>query len=256
MNDYPKISVMNAYEIFEDFKNDNISETKIEKYTTGKFLKDTYHSNIIETVIRIGELAENLHLDPNLFNSNFDAKASKLFFQEANIQKQWARDSDFWRWVIFTEYCYGANLVDRRYASSGDKGSAHNKYYQFGRLVDGFFSGIWMRANVIYNENDDDPLKLLEFENLNFWNYVLGGELVTYKNIIRELIKMITRYEIGEGDPQDNNIEIGYRDIFMEIRRRSSNTALDILSEEQANQFLEDLWREKKSWSINNKENI
>ena len=143
MNDYPKISAMHAYEIFEDFKNDNISEAKIEKYTTGKFLNESYHSNIIESVIRVGELAENLHLDPNLFNSSFDAKASKLFFQESKIQKHWARDSDFWRWVVFTELCYGADLVDRRYATSGNKGSALNKYYQFGRLADGFFSSLW-----------------------------------------------------------------------------------------------------------------
>ena len=35
---YPKISIQNAYEIFEDFKNDNISEDKINKHTNGDFL--------------------------------------------------------------------------------------------------------------------------------------------------------------------------------------------------------------------------
>jgi len=250
---YPKISIQNAYEIFEDFKNDNISEDKINKYTKGVFLNSNDKTNILEAVIRLGELAENLHLDPNLNNSKFDAKAAKLFFKESNIQKNWARDPDFWRWVVFTEYSFGASLIDRRFGSIESKGSAFQKYYQFGRISDGFFSNIWIRANSIFKENDDQPFKFLEFEDLNFWNYVLGGELVTYTNVIRSLIKLIDKYNISVGDPQDINTDIGYRDIFMEIRRRSTNTALDVFSEEQAFQFLEDLWGEKYLWSLNNK---
>lgn len=252
-NNYPKISIQNAYEIFEDFKNDNISEDKITKYTTDNFENSNDKTNILEAIIRLGELAENLHLDPNLNNSKFDSKAAKLFFEESNIKKEWARDADFWRWIVFTEYSFGASLIDRRFGSFGSKGSAFKKYYQFGRLSDGFFSGIWMRANAIFNKNDPEPLKSLEFEDLNFWNYILGGELISYKNIIIGLIKLINKHKITVGDPQDTSTPIGYRDIFMEIRRRSSNTALDMFSEDQAFHFLEDLWGEKNSWSINYK---
>lgn len=252
MNHYPKISIQHAYEIFEDFKIDKIDESKINKLTQGEFSNENHKTIILESIYRIGELAENLHLDPTLNNSKFDAKAARLFYEESKIQKDWARDPDFWRWLIFSEYCAGASLIDRRYGSGGIKGSAFNKYYQFGRLSDGFFSSIWMRANAMLCENEADHLKLIEFEDLNFWNYILGGELVSYKNIIRALIKIIDKYKISVGDPKDNNTPIGYRDIFMELRRRSSNTALDLLTEEQAYQFLEDLWEERDYWSLNN----
>lgn len=253
-NDYPRISLKNASDLLIDFKNMKIDENKIKKYTNGKFLNEESNSTIIKTLYRIGELANEINLNPNLNNASFDTKASIILHKEAQINIVWARDPDFWRWIVFTEDNLGASLVDRRYGKNETRGNVIPKYYQFNKLNDGFFSYLWMRANCVYDVNAENPYSYVEFEDLIFWNYILGTELCTHKNLIQALIKFIQLNNIIVGDPQDKTISVGYRDMFMELRRRSNTIALDLFSKDQAYSFLEEIWNEKHLWSKNYKE--
>ena len=53
-----------------------------------------------------------------------------------------------------------ANLIDLRYNNEAP-GSTQNHYYGLGRINQGLLSSLWLRAEIVYDaENESDPYHL------------------------------------------------------------------------------------------------
>lgn len=246
-NNYPIISLTDASDILNSHKKGTITPEEINQKISGDFDDNQITENINNVLHKLIELAESEGLPDSKKFQNFEAQASIVLHSESGIESSWARDAGFWRWVTFGNECTGAILIDLRHGKN-TPGTARDVYYGFGRPNEGFLSFLWMRANSVYTETDKYSL-VTAVNDIDFWwSHVIRIDHGCCKFLVRAFIKFVQKNNISRGNSNNKNVNAGFRDLAKELRRRFPTTAFEMMDDEGAYKFVEELWSEREIW--------
>ena len=159
-------------------------------------------------------------------------------------------DGDFWRWLTFTQAGFGAELVDSRYGGRGDGlAIARPVYYGLRRMKKGMFAKLWMCADAMYVPDAEDPYDGIDYADVDLWDsHVIDIDYGSVAAVARAFVKFVRDGNLPRGKAKDPAAPVGFRDLAKEVRRRHATVALELLSEQDARDWLEGLWRDREAW--------
>lgn len=250
---YPKLNLSDADQLLRIYATGDFNKISkfVESKTLGNFVDESQYQNVEETLIRLHEVAEETGLNRQKNAQEFQMQASIELHESFSKLGTATRDPNFWRWVIFSGDCYGASLVDLRYG--GDlPGSAQSHYYGIGRINQGFISSLWLRAEITYdNKHQDDPYHLTKaILDIDFWwSHAIRLSYPGCRNFAKAFVKFVAENNV----PRGNTSEIGndgFRDLAPELKRRFATTAFEVMDQDTAYKFIENVWLERETWKI------
>lgn len=211
--------------------------------------------DVDEDVVRriLGELSElafTLQEDMGKkWGGEFDSAASKIIHETLKLDNDVAADPGFWRWMTFSNEGVGLNLVDLRYKSPSEPGMARPAYYGMGRVKDSMFGFYWLRANSMkvgqnINYELSSSIKAVDF----WWSHIIRIDFGSVPAFASAFTKFVNDNELPMGNTNDSSIEPGYRNLAPELTRRNATHAYELMSEDEAYQFIQSVWREKGEW--------
>ena len=174
-----------------------------------------------------------------------------MLHEEAAIQEHWARDPGFWVWVTFFNTPGGAYIVDQRFPSKTQtgKGQAEKRHYGLGQLHAGLFAKCWIHAEISIRALGD--YSMLQMTDVDFWDsHVLGVDYGLSTPVAHAFYKLIKEKNIDRVGKSPERF--GYRDLAPELTRRNPTVCYELMDNEVAYIFIENLWGSRSSWSQGN----
>ena len=222
VNEYPKISVSDADYLLRLYSEGNLEGRVSAEKTIGEFPSKSMLQEVQETLMRLFEIAEQVGLADGSTNTKarqqFHSLASVELHQSFSNFQSVAKDPNFWRWVNFYEDALGAALVDLRYGGEAP-GSAPSQYYGIGLNNQGILSSLWLRAELMYDAELNDPYELSKaILDLDFWwSHFIRLRYACCRPLARAFVRFVVDNEIPHG-----NISVlgndGFRDLQPELR--------------------------------------
>ena len=220
----------------------SINQGDLNKFVTLKEGADYKHVedelfNIIDDVL------ERFREKPNGFGGLFDSDASIAVHRYLKIDPVIASDRGFWRWLSFVDGIY--EHIHFRYSKPGSESHVVPKhYYGMGRVHESMFGYLWLRANCVYDSERDDPYEIARIGKVvDLWlSHIIRVDYGSIPALARAFIRFC------ELEKKLSIPEV--RSLAKEVLRRSSTRVMELMTEDECFDFLEELWRERKKWNI------
>ena len=154
-----------------------------------------------------------------------------------------ASDRGFWRWLSFVDGIY--KHIHFRYSKPGsDSLVVLGHYYGMGRVHESMLGYLWLRANCVYDRDRKDPYEIARIGNVvDLW---LSHIIRVDKGSIPAMARAFIRF--CEVEKKLSILQT--RSLAKEVLRRSSTTIMEIMTEDECIDFLEELLKERKKWNI------
>ena len=250
-DNYPRLSLADATQCLSLYQEGTLVADAVQSRTIGSFQNKADLQEVEETLERLFDIATEVDLQGQKNAQEFHTLASIELHQNFSRFGAPLRDPDFWRWVNFTGEAYGANLVDLRYGNE-TPGSAQNHYYGLGRNNQGLLSSLWLRADIVYDaENESDPYHLCKaISDGDFWtSHLIRLNYASCRNMAKAFVKFVFDKEIPRGDTHDKD-NTGFRDLQPELVRRFATISFETMDQDAAYRFVEKVWSERDIWKI------
>lgn len=182
--------------------------------------------------------------------ANFDSQAAAILHRSIELPREVLADSGFWRWATFAFEGLGADLVDLRYSKNGTRGSAPQDRYGMGKIKESMLGYLWLRGNAAYDASREDRYELQKaIEDIDFWvSHILKVDTGSCLNLTKAFAKFTIENQIPRGERKNPDAPPGYRDLAPELKRRSASVWFELMTEDEAYQFVSELWAERASW--------
>jgi hypothetical protein len=235
----------------------------LSEYTAGKLTSESLHSTSSGTfesaasenqlgtaMFRCLELIEIYRADNRIRSGEFDNAIGKLLHEEAGISNDWARDNRFWIWLTFAFDGLGAFIIDSRLGKSDSpRGSAAPHHYGFGPVRKSYFAKCWLHSDISYDVFSD--YRMLTLHDVDFWDsHIMGPDYGFSREISAAFYELVTTENIPRGEPRGANI--GFRQLSKELTRRNATTCYELMTFDEAKNFVKTVWNAKSSWTIEN----
>ena len=180
--------------------------------------------------------------------AEFDSRCAPILHRVLRLPPRIAGDGDFWRWLTFAQGGFGAELVDWRYRGRGD-GVPRPVYYGLQRMKKGMFAKLWMCADAMFVPGAEDPYDGIGYADVDLWDsHVIDIDYGSVAAVARAFVKFVRDEALPRGESKDPAARAGFRDLAKEVRRRHATVALELLSEQDARNWLGELWRDRETW--------
>ena len=202
-----------------------------------------YHHEEDELFEIIEDILEKFRKKPSGFGGRFDSDASIAVHEYLKINPVIASDRGFWRWLSFVDGIY--KHIHFRYSKPGsDSLVVPRHYYGMGRVHESMFGYLWLRANCVYDHDREDPYEIARIGNVvDLWlSHIIRVDYGSIPAMARAFIRFC--------EVEKKLSILRTRSLAKEVLRRSSTRVMEIMTEDECFDFLEELWREKKKWNI------
>ena len=248
MPNYPSLTVSSASELLELYRVGKFTSAEFEKRVTGDFENRNANDRVLDTLFRLLELAEAERIHETKSYQSFEEKAAVLLHSEANLEQDWSRDAGFWRWWTFVEDGVGASIIDARYGNPDSQGTALPEHYGLQGVNAGYLAFLWMRADAVYNPEDNYAL-VSKISDLDFWrSHVVRVDQGCCHALMQAFVSFVSNEDLPRGDANNPDAPAGFRDLAKELRRRFPTVAFELMDRKAANTFVESVWQDRKLW--------
>jgi len=141
-------------------------------------------------------------------------------------------DMDFWTWLAVAKL---SSLVEWRFGTEGRQVKPEN--YGIGKRVENMLFRLWLRADLVKEENTKDPYELARTGDQDLWRSHIIRQ--GYANA-RTITKALLRLQAGRLRAKRLNID-GIRELAKRLRRLRANVVFEYLTAEQAESLIIEL---------------
>jgi len=243
---YPVLSLEEAQRIDKIRREEGamLDLTAEEAWKPGPDFKASTASDCLEQCCDVLNFIQN----ENSSMAEFDSRCAPVLHRVLRLPPRIAGDGDFWRWLTFAQGGFGAELVDWRYRGRGD-GVPRPVYYGLRRMKKGMFAKLWMCADAMFVPGAKEPYDGLDYADVDLWDsHVIDIDYGSVAAVARAFVKFVRDEDLPRGESKDPAAPAGFRDLAKEVRRRHATVALELLSEQDARNWLEELWRDRETW--------
>ena len=248
---YPGLPINAAREIDERRRDGDGSSLDARSSTIWKLGADFDESIATDCLNQCCDLIEMMENDGASY-AEFDSRCAPLVHMTLALPMRVAGDSDFWTWLTFTQGCYGAEIVDRRYGRGRRKADARPArpvYYGLEVMKKGMFAKLWICANMMYVRGATNPYDGIEYADVDLWDsHVIDVDYGSAPAMARAFVKVVRDLALARGSPNAPDQPTGYRDLAKEIRRRHATVAFELFDDATAYRFVKEVWNERESW--------
>lgn len=158
--------------------------------------------------------------------NEFEAEAAKAIHQAAVLPAEVLGDADFWLWLAVVHF---SDIVEWRYGSP-EKGTGLPNY-GIGARNENLLFRLWMRADLVLDEQSDDRYHLAKRGQIDFYRSHLFRQ--GYANA-RIFARALLRFQYPSDDPAAPRLKIDdIRELVKRLRRLRANLVLEILDEKE-----------------------
>lgn len=162
----------------------------------------------------------------------FEGKASRLVHETIPDDSEMLSDPEFWIWLAVVHF---PDLVEWRYGNPSAGTKLAN--YGVGSRTDNLLYRLWLRAELVLDDQADDRYHLTNAGQIDFYRSHLFRQ--GYANA-RNFARALLRYQYPNQDPTAPKLKIiEIRDLVKRLRRMRSNLFLEILPEEECRAVIE-----------------
>lgn len=158
----------------------------------------------------------------------FEGKAARILHESLSIDSEILADPEFWIWLSVTHF---PEVVEWRYKYGKDDGAAQLANYGIGSRNENLLYRLWLRAELVLDEEAQDRYHLADFGQIDFYrSHLFRQGYANVRNFARALLKFQYPAESSPTEPKLKTLEI--RELVKRLRRMRSNLFLEILPED------------------------
>lgn len=181
--------------------------------------------------VTLENLIASLGVDGKKGGSAFEASAAPLIHRLLPEHPALA-DPDFWIWLVIR---HGREIVRWRY---GDIKNMSN--FGVGGAGENLFYRLWLRAEIAYAPGSDDPYRLAQYGDIDFWRSHLFRQSYGDARVFARALLEFQFPASLNGKARLKIIQI--RSLAKHLKRARSNLLFEVMSEQRATQFIEKEW--------------
>ena len=173
---------------------------------------------------------------PNGFKNDkernvFEGKAARIVHAAVPSDPEMVSDPEFWIWLAVV--CF-PELVEWRYGNP--EGGTKPANYGVGSRVENLLYRLWLRAELVLDEQHEDRYHLAEAGQIDFYRSHLFRQ--GYANA-RNFARALLRYQYPSTDGAAPRLKIiQIRDLVKRLCRMRSNLFLEILPAEECREVI------------------
>ncbi len=244
---YPRIDPATCSNTVIEFLQQDPHFSSGDTYNAPKDLSDDLKVSVDEAIERLWELFSFFEDQNKRIDGDFDSQACSTLHSDLSIGAQAAADTSFWRWLAFYNNGALASIVKARF---GD-GTTPKHFGVEGGLDDCYLKMLWFRANSVFvaEGSIEQQYELAHFGGADLWrSHILRPEYGRNTPLVRALVRFVRDRKLPIGDRNNPGAKLGVRDLAPEIRNQAFNYALELMSEDDAYQFLDSLLASSVNW--------
>lgn len=203
-------------------------------------------------VERLDDLADELQLlrlelgepasSPRGYFGRFEGRAARVVHSLLDLPPLTAVDHEFWAWLTLGgQQDYLAKLVTWRHGKQGEDFSAQDVNYGLSTSLEmGFYSRLWLRADLAYDDLREDPYELVERGDQDLWrSHIMRTDYGQVPNVARALLL----FQYSDESPTLSRVDTStIRAMAKELRRRQATSAYELLNADEARELVEDVF--------------
>lgn len=141
---------------------------------------------------------------PRNMGMRFEALAAPLVHSQLGLDPSTATSREFWLWLTFGSPDGGcADIVDWRFGSHHDIGPENYGIVSRGQLREGLFARLWLRGEIGYDPDSQDPYSLARRGDMDIWrSHVIREEY----GRVRPLAAALIRYQCPDEAPDSRRL--------------------------------------------------
>jgi hypothetical protein len=165
-------------------------------------------------------------------DNQFEAEAARIIHREVAVPAEVVADPDFWLWLAVA---YLSDVVEWRYGSPTHGTGLAN--YGIGNRSENFIFRLWLRADLVLDEQAGDPYHLSRRGQIDFYRSHLFRQ--GYANA-GGFARALLRFQYPESDGTTPRLKIvDIRELVKRLRRLRTNLFLEILNEDDCRRVIE-----------------
>lgn len=171
----------------------------------------------------------------NAKNANsFEAIAAKAIHSRVKVGVEILADPDFWLWLAVVQF---SDIVEWRYGNPASGTAAAN--YGVGARAENLLYRLWLRAELVLDEQDADRYHLCDRGQIDFYrSHLFRQGYANARNFARALL--VFQYP-HKGDATQPFLKVDQiRELVKRLRRLRSNLFMEILDEAECRKVIED----------------
>lgn len=150
-----------------------------------------------------------------------------------DVSSEILADADFWLWLAVAHF---SDIVEWRYGNPVNGTGLAN--YGIGARSENLIYRLWLRADLVYDEEVRDQYNLCRRGQIDFYRSHLFRQ--GYANA-RNFSRALLRYQYPHDDPTEPKLKVDQiRELVKRLRRLRANLFLEILDEQECRKVIED----------------
>lgn len=182
------------------------------------------------------EVGSLMALSPNGLKNDaernkFEGAAARLVHSLAPDDAEILSDPEFWIWLAVV--CF-PDVVEWRYGSK--QGGTKPANYGIGSRTENLLYRLWLRAELVLDEQHEDPYHLVDAGQIDFYrSHLFRQGYANARTFARALLRF--QYPKADAAPKLKILEI--RELVKRLRRLRANLFFEILPEEECRAVIE-----------------
>jgi Family of unknown function (DUF6339) len=166
-------------------------------------------------------------------NANkFEAEAARAIHERVKVPADVLADADFWLWLAVAHF---SDIVEWRYGSPQSGTGLAN--YGIGARSENLMYRLWLRADLVLDEQADDRYHLCRCGQVDFYRSHLFRQ--GYANA-RSFARALLRFQYPHDDTTTPHLKVDQiRELVKRLRRLRANLFLEILDEHECRKVIE-----------------
>lgn len=166
-------------------------------------------------------------------NANqFEGDAARAIHKRVQVSAEILADPDFWLWLAVV---YFGDIVEWRYGNPEHGTGLAN--YGIGARSENLIYRLWLRADLVLDEEADDRYHLSQRGQIDFYRSHLFRQ--SYANA-RNFSRALLRFQYPHGDTTAPHLKVDQiRELVKRLRRLRANLFLEILDEKECCKVIE-----------------
>lgn len=243
---YPTMSIAEGKLALEAVRRGEAYEPQVQWISASHESSNEFDSDLLhDLVAELQELRIELgepRGGPRDYFAKYEGFASGVVHAILDIPPSVAADHEFWIWLTLGgTQDYMPKLVSWRH---GGDSHMHNALdINYGLTTDlekGFFSRLWLRGDIGFDEARENPYELSERGDQDFWrSHILRQDFGQVPNIFRAFSLFIYPDTHKRNHVVENKV---VREMAKELRRRHATSAYELLSFEDAKHLIQTVY--------------
>lgn len=161
--------------------------------------------------------------------NSFEGVASRLVHEGVKAPTEALVDPEFWTWLAVGHF---SDVVEWRYRFGKAASEAQLPNYGIGSRTDNFLYRLWLRAELVLDDQSDDRYHLAARGQIDFYrSHLFRQGYANARNFARALLRFQYPKKANPAEAHLDLLQI--RELVKRLRRMRSNLFLEILPEDE-----------------------